>query len=100
MIYLDNWALGFKHCGDPYQPPEVGYQVLQGNVRGHPKFEDGEHIVTSRLLRTEIRNADRLDEEQVGITESGTEYHLLEMSTEYKEWMHEYVRKNVLEDLG
>lgn len=83
MIYLDNWAIGFKHCGDPYQPPEVGYQVLQGNVTGHYKFEDGAHIITSELIETEVREGG----EQVALTKSGTEYCLREMSEDYRKWL-------------
>tara|TARA_Y100000310_G_C20029021_1_gene510918 strand:- start:68 stop:373 length:306 start_codon:yes stop_codon:yes gene_type:complete len=90
MIYMDNWSFGFQHCGDPYQPPEVGHQVLQGEVNGHPDFPDGTQIHTSRAIRTEVWENNEL----VVITKSGTEYHLKEKSAEYKEWLAQQIEEN------
>lgn len=85
---IDNWSLGFRHCGDPYQPPEVGYQVVQGTFSGHANEEfNGRHCVSSRLESIET-----LDGTQLAITASGSRYLLKEMSDEYKAYLKDQVQ--------
>lgn len=53
-IRIENWSI--KATGDPYQPPEVGSKSIAGLVYDHPKFDDGETILTSSIQSHEYEN--------------------------------------------
>lgn len=80
---IENWSLVFMYCGDPYQPPEVGHQVVQGTFHDHARLHGPCH--TSRFLGTEVLP----DGSQVALTESGSRYLLGKMSPEYKEYLRD-----------
>lgn len=42
---LNNWSLTKRRAS---VSPELGIQVLQGTVTGHPRHADGKYIITSR----------------------------------------------------
>jgi hypothetical protein len=45
IIKMENWSVGTI---SPYASPEMG-SVLQGNVYNHPRFADGDFIITSPI---------------------------------------------------
>lgn len=66
---------------DPYLPPEVKNLSVQGEVYGHPKFEDGTHITTSRIIDTRGKLVKTL---------SGTRYRLVgDPHPDYAAWCQE-----------
>lgn len=63
MPILRNWSTVIDN---PYRAPEAGSNIcLHGNVYGHPRFEDGTEVTTSRVKESEGR---------VVQTMSGSEY--------------------------
>lgn len=75
---LENWEL-FSDCG-AYTAPEEWHYHLSGNVYGHPSFEDGLLVTTSRIVGTDV-------DRKVVLTKSGSEYELGDISAEYQEWL-------------
>lgn len=55
MIRIENWSLCIRGYGS-YMFPDEQRVSLQGNVYGHPKFKDGEFVVTSQVLDLDISN--------------------------------------------
>ena len=49
---LENWSV-VAGMANPYQAPEQCVQCLHGTVYGHPRFEDGSSITTSRIVRAQ-----------------------------------------------
>lgn len=49
MIRLKNWSV-FASNNNEFLPPELLYFHLQGKAYGHPRFNDGDHITTSRIV--------------------------------------------------
>ena len=45
---MKNWSVTQDNF-DPYTAPELIKYKLQGNVYGHPRFEDGTFVVTSSI---------------------------------------------------
>jgi len=45
---LENWSITCS--ADPYRPPERQTRQLRGEVYGHPRRPDGEHIRTSSIV--------------------------------------------------
>ena len=43
---LENWSA----VSDPYQVPEIAGYYLHGIVYGHPRFDDGSEVTTSRIV--------------------------------------------------
>ena len=81
MVRLDNWSV----CSAGrirYTPPELQVKALQGNAFGHPRFEDGKHVVTSSPFSIKGR---------IVTTYSGSVYKLGKIDPEYRKWL----KKNV-----
>jgi hypothetical protein len=76
MVRLNGWAVVRSRWAAPEQAV-----YLTGNVEGHAKFVDGDHVTTSAVSRFEGR---------IITTESGTQYLLGDPSPEYREWLQEY----------
>jgi len=76
---LECWAL--CSTGDGYTAPEVFGRCLRGVVTGHHRKDDGERVVTSRVVSAEGRTA---------TTASGTTYELGEPDPEWLAWMVEH----------
>jgi hypothetical protein len=55
VYVLENWSIA-EEPGDVFQAPECRRKFAQGNVSGHPRFEDGEHIYTSTIVRHDYPN--------------------------------------------
>lgn len=74
MPKLDKWAL----VGGVYYAPELGRLYLAGNVYDDVRFAEGNYIETSavKIMVSE--------EPLVVKTNSGTEYELLEPSSDYE----------------
>jgi hypothetical protein len=53
-VMLKNWAV--VSSGDNYAAPETVTKYLTGNVFGHPNFEDGTQVDTSRLVELDVEN--------------------------------------------
>lgn len=68
-MVLKNWSLTSR--ASAYTPPELMYFNLQGDVYGHPRFEDGSPVITSKIM--EIN--DKGDHKEA-ITYSGSVYEL------------------------
>lgn len=49
MIMLKNWSV-FASNDNGFRPPEMLRFHLQGNVYGHPRFNDGDPVNTSRIV--------------------------------------------------
>jgi len=71
---LEDWAVV---TDDPYSPPEVAWQQLQGRVYGHEKRPDGQQIITSLMNKVEWR---------LVTTSSGSVYKLGTPAKEYMEY--------------
>lgn len=54
---------------------------LAGKVYGHPDFEDGHSVITSRVMHADGRE----------VITYNTKYHLGKVSKEYQDW---YVQKH------
>lgn len=80
MIILKNWFVCSKGGGaeNPYFPEIMQPHYLSGEVYGHPRFEDGKFVTTSRIVKVEGRQL---------TTKSGSVYYLEEPHPEYLEWM-------------
>lgn len=76
MVRLNGWAVVRSRWAAPEQA-----MFLTGNVEGHSKFNDGDHVTTSAVAHFEGR---------VITTSSGTKYILGEPSPEYREWLRAY----------
>ncbi len=75
-ILITNWSVG-QYPEDGYTSPEQRWQVLRGNVYGHPNHEDGEKIRTSAIILatgTLVQTEKRL-------------YRLGTIEAEYRKWL-------------
>lgn len=71
---LENWSLVFGEL-NPYQAPETVRPHLNGEVFGHPRFENGKNVTTSAIVGKKGSNV---------VTNSGSIYELGTIETEYK----------------
>lgn len=76
-ILLDDWSVTIID-DDPYLPPERRPSTLHGKVYGHPRFENGKCVFTSKPVA--YRPDDRLFK-----TYSGSVYKLGKINQEYLE---------------
>jgi len=53
MIRLENWNMVCDK--NPYSPPEIVSGRLVGLVYNHPNFNDGDKIITSLILKIDVR---------------------------------------------
>lgn len=90
MVRLENWSMIFDQ--NPYLPPEVVRGRLVGFAYGHPRFEDGEQIVTSPIVEINVRKGK-------ATTHSGSEYTLGRPHPEWVEWLKENEFTETLSDL-
>ena len=75
-IRIENWAIViYDASGSGYTPPEFHSRKIVGNVYGHPKFENGDIITTSRII--EVINSHKIR------TISGSIYELGEPDEKY-----------------
>lgn len=83
MIFLENWSITSKK-GNPFRPPELNRPRLQGNVIGHPRFDNGTFIVTSPIIMLN-RIVNGLEDYTI-ITTQNTEYRIgkANISPEYE----------------
>lgn len=68
-MVLKNWSVTSRNYD--YMAPELTSFYLLGNVYGHPRFNDGCPIVTSKIIEI----IDKGDYKEI-ITESGSIYEL------------------------
>lgn len=80
MPKINNWSITSSVI-DVFTAPECRTVCLQGNVTGHLRFEDGEHIYSSPIVGVEKREI---------LTESGTIYKLGKIDRRFRNWL----RKN------
>jgi hypothetical protein len=80
MVKIENWTMVSNL--DPYKPPEMQVARLQGFAYGHPRFEDGTFITTSRLIDLDIPNGSAK-------TSSGSDYVLGQPSADWIDWLKE-----------
>lgn len=69
MIRLKNWSIFSE--GNEYLAPELRSFRLQGKVYGHPKFNDGDPVHTSKIVKI----TDKGTHKEV-VTQSGSAYQL------------------------
>lgn len=67
-VILKNWYV-FQRGGD-FQAPELRASCLHGNAYGHPRFDDGSPVNTSRIVNVEDKG-----EYKAVTTISGSVYH-------------------------
>lgn len=87
---LENWHFGITEL-DPYTPPECAGSVLGGEVYGHPNFNDGDKVTTSRLVEFDPKG-------KVAITASGSVYELGAPKKEWVSWLREF-HKDALKNI-
>ncbi len=90
MIRLENWSM--LQDVNPYLAPEVRRGCLVGAAYGHPRFEDGDHIVTSYVVEIDVKKGRAK-------TRSGSEYVLGRPNPEWVEWLRENNFTQTLEEL-
>lgn len=90
MIRLENWSMIYNP--DPHSPPELKSGRLVGFVYGHPRFEDGESIVSSSIIEINVRKG-------TAKTYSGSEYILGRPNPNWVEWLKENEFTDTLNDL-
>lgn len=90
MPKLEDWEM-FVIC-NPYVAPESQIIQLSGRVYEHPKFEDGEKIVTSMVVYFNI-------EEGRARTRSGSKYTLCKPSMKWVEWLKKNGYEKHIDDL-
>jgi len=76
-IFLDNWST----TSNPYQAPEIRKTYLQGEVFGHPNFQEGDKVYTSHIVQSEGRWIK---------TSSGSEYILGQPHPNYITWCEDH----------
>ena len=69
-VRLKNWSI-FNRSPNPFAAPEISTFHLQGNVYGHPNFNNGDPVQTSRIISI----LDKGDHKEA-VTKSGTVYAL------------------------
>lgn len=69
-IRLKNWSV-FQREPSGFQPPELGAFCLQGNAYGHPRFNNGQIVNTSRIVDIQDKG-----EYKEATTRSGSVYQL------------------------
>lgn len=74
-IKIKNWSVVTTF--NPYTPPETQKASLNGNVYGHPRFEDGKNVITSTIV--EVNG-------NIVKTYSGSVYELEEPCPDFVEW--------------
>jgi hypothetical protein len=74
---IENWAVVFPPSISPYTAPELLKQSLQGEIFGHPKFNDGKFVTTSSIIGKNSRNEI--------LTLSGSTYELGQIDPGYEE---------------
>lgn len=74
---LENWAMNYAANPAPFKAPEQAHYQLSGEVYGHPRFDDGTFVVTSRVV-------DVNKETEIVETYSGSEYELGVVHPEYE----------------
>ena len=52
---LENWSIVAANELTVYEAPELQRYKLQGDVYGHPGFEDGEFITTSTIMSEDVK---------------------------------------------
>ena len=52
VVDLRDWSV---QTPDPWAAPEMGLTSLAGVCYGHPKFRDGDHIITSPIRKVDGR---------------------------------------------
>jgi hypothetical protein len=72
---IENWAV-VTPALDPWAAPETQRLSLNGNVFGHPRFDDGAHITTSSIVGK--NNEDEI------LTHSGSAYKLGQVNPDYE----------------
>lgn len=78
-IRMEDWVV-CPTINNVYIPPEQAGQSIKGKVYGHPRFEDGESVCSSRIVNVCGR---------VIHTESGSVYVLGEPNADYVAWCKE-----------
>ncbi len=73
---IENWAV-VAPIVDPFAAPETQPLSLQGQVFGHPRFDDGQYITTSSI--------DKKNDKDEVITVSGSVYKLGRVDPSYEE---------------
>ena len=81
---LEEWSVT-KRNPSPWTAPEVGPAYLQGKVYNHPKYDDGEQIVTSRIMASAHYSAMNGHEVKCG----SRTYVLGQVDPKYLAWLAE-----------
>jgi hypothetical protein len=76
---MKNWAIVGAQL-NPYQAPELQTKQLRGQVFGHERFEDGECVTTSTIIKREGNE----------IVTKNTTYWLGEVCPDYRAWCDEH----------
>lgn len=71
---LENWCI--VSDGDPYLAPEMQKSYLNGKVYGHPRFDEGHYVTTSRIIEVKDGKVH---------TRSGSVYELGKVDPSYEE---------------
>lgn len=91
MPKLEDWEMFVMNLG-PLLPPDTQIIYLAGKVYEHPRFEDGEKIVTSMVVYFNVKEA-RAE------THSGSKYTLCRPNKKWLEWLKNNGYDKYLDDL-
>ena len=75
-MQINNWSV--VSDSDPFKVPEQSKIRLQGEVTGHPRFDEGHRVTTSTIVKIEGKLVS---------TYSGSVYELGEIDPLYKKWV-------------
>ena len=56
MVELKKWSVFATPSPNGYTPPELCVSRLHGHAYGHPRFEDGVEIDTTRIMEMYMEN--------------------------------------------
>ena len=77
-VVLQDWFVQYRDPENLYTPPELSSRVLSGKAYGHPKFMDGDGVITSQIIGIKGRRVQ---------TVGGSTYLLGRIQGEYREWL-------------
>jgi len=84
---LEDWSV-IGLSVNPYKPPEQKVIHLMGRVYNHPRYEDGEDVLTSMVMHAEGREVITLN----------TKYLLGKPHESYKDWYYRMSGQELNED--
>lgn len=90
FISIEDWVV-ISPCNE-YTAPELIYTVLTGKVYGHPDFNDGDGITTSKITSINLKK-------KIAKTYSGNWYRLLTPNKDWVQWLRKTFGSKYMGDI-